>query len=215
MVRTFLQSCFLVALMAFSTLATATPVGDPCPKTSTSLEWSAGCFEATQAGRRVMQQYMKKLVFDRKGFAAVIITSPAELVAVNRRGHVVAPSTDNLSGFIFEPSDEVIAQFGYVVPTVKKEGKFKCGFYRNGPEFKVMVPPVYDQCDDFFDGKALVCIGCKNYCPGGDCHRTDFIGGEGLIITAANMVLGRFPLPVLPRCPHGTAKQTKELTCRQ
>ena len=215
MVRMILHACFLLFSISFSAFAIAKPSGDLCPTTSTSLEWSAGCFETAHAGRRVMQQHMKKLVFDRNGFAAVVITSPAELVAINRRGQVLKLRTDHVPGFIFEPSDEVIARFGYLAPAVNKERKFKCGYYWNGADVKVLIPPVYDQCDDFFDGKALVCIGCKNYCPSGDCHQKNFIGGEGLVITAAHQVLSRFPLPLLPRCSYVTSKQAGKLKCRQ
>ena len=213
-VRAGLFSCFFLLLLALTASAEAMSVDDPCPKTSTSIEWSDVCFKTTKAGRQVQQQYRKNLVFDRKGFAAVVITAPAQLVAVNRRGKVVRTSRNNLSGFSFEPSDHPIARFGYVVASSGDRADFKCGFFQRGKNFKVMVPPVYDQCDEFVDGKALVCIGCTSHCESGDCHETDFIHGEGLVITSKNEVLRRFPLPLLPRCARGAAEQTGQATCR-
>jgi hypothetical protein len=208
-----------ILMLSSGALAKATPPEDPCPAMSKSREWSGTCFDTTKAGRRIKEQYRKKLVFDRKGFAAIVITTPPELVAVNRSGMVVKLDEAHLSGsdFSFEAGDADgdVVRFGYRVTSGDRANRFKCGYYRTG-RFQVLVAPVYDECDVFGEGSALVCIGCTNHCEGGDCHQTDFIGGEGLVINEENEVLRRFPLPTLPLCSASKKSQKKsgDQNCR-
>ncbi len=193
----------MLVLMASSAAAYATPHDDPCPVTSKGREWSAACFVDVDEGRQVKQEYRKKLVFDRKGRAAIVIASPPELVAVDRSGMLVPLTMDHLPGprFDFEPGngDGDIVRLFRLVGHEKKGRQFKCGYYRSGT-FEVLVPPVYDQCDAFKHDTALVCIGCTSACNGGDCHQSDFVGGEALVINENNEVQRRFPLPKLPLC---------------
>jgi hypothetical protein len=213
MMRLFL----IIALMLFGQLAKATPPEDPCPVTNKSRTWSAACFDTTKTGRQIKQRYRKKVVFDHQGFAAIIVVSPPELLAVDRRGLVVVLKKAHLANFDFEPSDNDIARFGYFAKNGSKEKEFKCGFYRRG-HFESVVAPVYDHCDSFDKGTALVCLGCTDHCESGDCHETDFVDGEGLVINESNDVLRRFPLPSVPLCGAGiagdNATQNSDQHCR-
>lgn len=203
----------LIAFVSFGALLNAKAANDPCPLTSKSREWGVTCFEETKVGRQIKAQFRKNVVLDRKGYAAIVIKDPAELVIVNRRSKVVRLTKAHLGDFTFEPSDNAVARFGYLGPNAEKTGESKCGYYRRGGRFKVLVPPVYDQCDQFDDGKTVVCIGCANYCESGDCHVTEFIRGEGMVINTKNQVLKRFPLPSLPRCGDDSPKATAEGKC--
>lgn len=188
-----------------------------CPATSQSREWSATCFNITESGRRIKQQYRNKVVYDRKGYAAIVIAAPPELIVVNRRGIVVDLEIAHLRtpAFDFEAGDAPgdIARFGRFVGHRGHAKKFKCGYYRTG-HFQVLVPPVYDQCDGFNDGTGLVCIGCISHCESGDCHESDFVGGEGLLINEKNEILKRFLLPTKPLCSAKESKNGSNKNCR-
>lgn len=213
--HTLFMRLLIVVLMSAGSLAPAMPSGDPCPLTSHSREWSATCFEETKTGRRIKPEHLKKVVLDPKGYAAIVITSPAELVAVNRHGKLVKPIEARLTDFNFEPGEGSVARFGYLGHNAEKTGEFKCGYYRRVGAFQVLVPPVYDQCDQFNRGKAVVCIGCTNYCESGDCHETEFVGGEGIVINVKNQVLNRFALPSQPRCGDDNPKATASGKCHR
>jgi hypothetical protein len=210
---TLLVRLLMIALLSSSAFATAALPAPSCPATNTSREWSAACFDTAATGRQVKKEHRSKVVFNRKGIAVIIITAPPELVAVNRRGAVINLSQAHLAGFDFEPSDASITRFGYFAGNGSKKNAFKCGYYRQ-PRFEVIAAPVYDQCDTFSKGTALVCIGCVDHCPHGDCHETDFVGGEGLVINEKNEILRRFALPTMPLCEDSKDKGNGEKPCR-
>lgn len=207
-----------IVLTFFGAVAQASAVEDLCPKTSKSREWAATCFEHTDSGRKIKKQFRKNLVLNRTGHAAIVITTPPELVSVNRQGKVVELKMAHLRGadFDFEPGDEKgdIVRFGYLRDRVNKSRAFKCGFYRTG-KFAVLVPPVYDVCDALSEGSALVCFNCTSHCDSGDCHESDITGGEGLVINEKNEILKKIQLPSLPLCGHGSPKKTGAAECRQ
>lgn len=215
--RSLTVNLLFIVLVFFGSVAQASAVEDPCPKTSKSREWAATCFEHTDSGRQIKNQFRKNLVLDRKGFAAIVITTPPELVSVNRQGKVVELKMAHLRGanFDFEPGDEEgdIVRFGYERDRLDKTPAFKCGYYRTG-KFAVLVPPVYDVCDAFSEGSALVCFDCTSHCDSGDCHESDITGGEGLVINEKNEILKKIQLPSLPLCAHGSPKQTGAAKCR-
>ena len=213
--QALLMRALMIVVMAAGALANAKAAHDPCPLTSKNREWSATCFDETKVGRQIKTQFRKSVVLDKEGYAAIVIKSPAELVIVNRQSNVVRLTKAHLAAFTFEPSDNTVARFSYLGPNAEKTGESKCGYYRRGGRFKVLVPPVYDQCDQFDEGKAVVCIGCTNYCESGDCHETEFIGGEGIVINATNKVLKRFALPSLPRCGDDNPKATASGKCHR
>jgi len=195
--------------------AQASQIADPCPDTRTSREWLATCFTPTATGRQVNKPLLKRIKFNRKGYAAIVITAPPELVSVNRRGQVVVLKEEHLDGFSFEPGDGEgeIARFGYLSKSVDGKILSKCGFYRTG-QFKVIIPPVYDECESFNKGSALVCVGCTSHCPSGDCHESDITGDEGLVINEKNEIIKRIQLPSLPLCSHGIRKDAHDAKCR-
>lgn len=214
--RLLLVVCILMAL-AFREAAAHTIEKDPCPSMTKSRLWSASCFERTTSGRRIKKEHMKNVKLDRKGFAAVVIESPAEFVNVNRYGKVVKLRDDHLHDFHFEPGEGAVSRFGYSQGGKRKStAKFRCGYYYSGT-YQVLVPPLYDNCGQFYDGSALVCFGCTSHCESGDCHEDNFAGGEGLVINAKNEVIRRFALPSLPRCEghaEGSADEKGEKKCR-
>jgi hypothetical protein len=202
----------MIAVLCGGAAAQAAPQHDPCAVTSKSRLWSAACFDATAAGRHVKQENRKHIRFGRNSVATIVIAVPPELVAVNRHGKVVKLKKAHLADFSFEPAQgEVkrweIARFGYDVKNASGGRDFKCGYYRTG-RFDVVIPPVYDECDYFDKGKAMVCIGCSDHCPSGDCHKTDYVGGEALIINEQHAILKRFVLPTVPLCEYGRAAPT-------
>lgn len=191
---------FLFALTMFlAVFARAMASDAPCPPTKERREWSAACFEEAHGIRKIKQQHLQSVEFDNKGYAAIVITVPPELVAVNRQGKVVRVNEARLSGFSFEPGDGYsgIARFGYVVPDAKIRHQFKCGYYQLRP-FRILAPPRYDYCDGFNEGTALVCFGCINHCEDGDCHVPHLINGEALVINEKNEVIRKIELPSLP-----------------
>ena len=206
-----------IALAFFGAFAQASPLNDPCPKTSESREWAAACFERILNGRQVKKHFRNRLIFNRKGYAPIVITAPPELVSVTRQGKVVELKMAQLRGsdFDFEPGDGEgdIVRFGYPKARADKTPGFKCGFYRTG-KFEILVPPIYDVCDSFNNGSALVCFDCTSHCESGDCHESDITGGEGLVINERNEVLKRIQLPSLPLCAHGSSEETTTTKCR-
>jgi hypothetical protein len=209
----FLLHLLIIGLASCGGSTYAMSPDDPCPLTSKDRVWSAACFDATETGRKIKKSHRKKVVFDRKGFAAIVIAAPPELIAVSRRGMVVAVNRARLGGFDFEPSDDEIARFGYLAGATAETSKFICGFYRRKP-FAVLVPPVYDECDSFKKGAALVCMGCADHCPGGDCHENNWAGGQGLVINEKNEVLRKVALPSIPLCSGDKDKASEEKPCR-
>lgn len=191
----------LALFLLFGAPARAAAAGEPCPVTSISREWSATCFDTGPGGRKVKTQFLSRVRFGRQSHAALIILSPSELVFVNRRGTLVRLQRKYLDqlDFDFEPAEGAIGRFGYLVGKGTPALRFKCGFYRRS-NYEVLVAPIYDECDSFNDGTALVCLGCKDYCDSGDCHDSNFAGGEGLVINEKHEILERFPLPSLPLC---------------
>lgn len=214
MIRIGLIAVLWACLACATTFAQATPAQELCPYASTTREWDTSCFDLTNAQRKVKKQHRNKLAFNRQGFATIIISSPPELVAINRRGFLVELREAHLSKFSFEPGEKgEVARFAYATNYARKATQFRCGFYRVG-HFQVLVPPVYDQCDSFSRGTALVCLGCTSHCPSGDCHETDFVGGEGLVINEKNEILRRFALPTMPLCEDSKDKGNGEKPCR-
>jgi hypothetical protein len=201
-----LLAALIVVVMSTAGTANAAASGDPCPLTSKSRQWSSACFDTAMTGRQIKHPYRRKIVFDRSGFAVIVIASPLEMVVVNRRATIVPLKRAHLTNFDFEPGDNgEIVRFDYKWKYAKKTGQFKCGYYRAG-HFQILVPPVYDECDAFAKGSARVCIGCADHCPGGDCHENNWAGGEGLVINEQNEVLRKFALPLIPLCSADKAK---------
>ncbi len=206
-----------IALIFSGSVAQASPNMDPCPRTTESREWAAACFEHTDSGRQVKQAFRKKLAFNRKEYAVIVIPAPPAIVSVNRQGKVVKLRMAHLRAakFDFEPGDGEgdIVRFGYLTKRARKAPAFKCGFYRSG-KFEVLVPPIYDVCDPFNNGSALVCIDCASHCDSGDCHESDITGDKGLVINQNNEVLRTIQLPSLPLCAHSSPKETASPLCR-
>lgn len=178
---------FSAIVIPFASAAIATE----CPKS----EWTAGCFYDSADGRRLKPEYLKRVKFQRNGFA-VLYLDPNESVAINRNGKVVIPGI--VSGqFHYTEAEDGIAAFYANGRQHDESFSTKCGYFQIS-NFSVVIPPVYDICGRFYRKKAYVCVNCELDCT--DCHSYEYYGGEGFVINRKNEVLRRVTLPKIPRC---------------
>ncbi|QYF92254.1 hypothetical protein KY495_16005 [Massilia sp. PAMC28688] len=184
-----------------------------CPLTNVNRVWSGKCFDTTRAVRTVKKEFRKNLVIGRERSTSVVISNPPELVTILRNGTVLRHRYGQVLEFDFEPTDGETGRFGYLAKDANNETISKCGYYERAP-FRVLVPPIYDQCKSFKDGHALVCIGCTSQCDSGDCHDSDFVGGQGYIINDKNEVLEEVELPALPLCSSKGSPIRAGINCR-
>lgn len=162
-----------------------------CPK----KEWNEACFDNTAGTRRLKPAFIKRVKFQRNGFA-VLYLEGHELVAINRKGVVVVPGI--VSGdFSYEEAENGVAAF-YTRPYQKgNNAQRKCGYFQLS-NFKIVIPPVYDICARFQREKAYVCVNCHLDCA--DCHNYAYYGDKAYVITPKNEVLRTITLPKIPLC---------------
>lgn len=124
--RSLIRYLIIFGAVFFGAVAHAKSEDEPCPLTSKNLEWSAACFETTLAGRQVKAPYLKNIIRNRKGHAAIVITEPPELVSLDRRGKIVPLKKDYLGDFDFEPRDAEgdIVRFGYLTKKMRTSHPF-------------------------------------------------------------------------------------------
>lgn len=172
-----------------SVAAAATEID--CPKT----EWIPGCFYESADGRRLKPEHLKRVKFQRNGFA-VLTLGDGESVAINRKGVVVVPGI--VSGqFHYTEAEGGIAAFYANSRKNDDNRSSKCGYFQLS-DFSVVIPPMYSICGRFYRKKAYVCVNCELDCA--DCHSYEYYGGEGFVINKKNDVLRRVTLPKIPRC---------------
>lgn len=200
-----------VLLLLFQVAAPAGASG--CPPTNVSRLWSAECFDTKNGVRTVKKEYRKNVLLQGRRSTSVVVTEPLELVSIGSTGSVRPSKYGDDSEFHFEPTDGQTGRFGYL--TKNSDGKMisKCGYYRRD-QFRVLVPPIYDQCDSFNDDRALVCVDCFSHCPSGDCHVSNFVGGKGYIINARNEIIESVDMPDLPFCSGKSRNISTEANCR-
>lgn len=158
-------------------------------------KWTETCFENAADGRRLKPQYLKRVKFQRNGFA-VLYLDAVESVAINRKGRVVIPGI--VSGeFDYTESEDGIALFYAKKPEKGDNNTARCGYFQLS-NFKVVIPPVYNICERFYRQKAHVCVNCGLDCT--DCQSYRYYGGEAFVINKKNEVLKRIVLPKIPRC---------------
>ncbi len=177
----------LLALILLCTACAASATESPCPSTRSNEQWSAACFDATGAVRRVKPQYLRNIVPNKSGMAVIVIAEPFEVVAVDRRGVVVVPGIASAGDFDYPHAEGGIGRF---------YAGGKCGYFRSG-SFQVVVPPEYAACRAFREGEALACRDCMRYCTDEDCHDSKFVGGQGFVFDARGRRLRQFALPRL------------------
>lgn len=181
-------------LIASLLLSTGAIAADPCPAGSPGTEWASTCFETDHTGRRVKSPYLKRLRFDRHGYATVMISEPRELVAVNRRGKVVVPGIVHTGDDDFPHAYGGIARFTIASHVPGATVRSRCGYF-DSRSFRIVVPAEYDHCQAFADDEAIACKECESYCTGPECQDRLLIGGTGFILGLDGKVRGRRKLP--------------------
>lgn len=165
-----------------------------CPSTKANSDWSSRCFEGKDPVRRVKAQYLNNIKTDKHGVATILIESPRELVAVNRRGVVVVPGIYHIGDFDYPDAEKGLGRFSTTVRNQRGEPVSKCGYFR-APQFKIVVPAIYDNCRAVHDGEALVCTDCERYCTEYECQNSVFIGGKNVVFDDGGQVI-REPAPL-------------------
>jgi hypothetical protein len=183
---------FALLYAATGNIANASPKNPTCLKT----QWTEACFDHTAVGRRIKPQYLKRIRFQRNGFAVLHLKS-GETIAVDKKGRVVVPGIVT-GNYDFRDAEGGIAMFS--IPAKNSTSKFdryNCGYFQLS-NFEIIIPPVYNRCDDFQNQKAYVCTNCRHDCV--DCNSVRYYGGEGFVINTKNEILQRITLPKLPLC---------------
>jgi hypothetical protein len=159
-----------------------------CPPTSQDAEWSASCFEGTGAARQVKRAHRANIVTDKSGHATIMIDRPRELVAVDRRGHVVVPNIRHTGDYDYPDGRGGLARF--------QNASAKCGYF-NVRTFQIVIPAIYDHCLSFGEETAAVCNDCKVHCTEPECQNSVLVGGQGFLIDSRNRIVQRFKQPAL------------------
>ena len=190
--------------------ANATAKQVECPKG----RWTEDCFYNKTSVRTIKPRYLKRVKFQRNGFA-VLLLEPRETVAVNRKGAVVVPGIVN-GNYHFRQVEGGISMFA--IPAKQSTGElnsYNCGYFQRS-NFKIVIPPIYNGCAEFQLQKAAVCKNCRYDCV--DCNEVSYYGdGEVFIINTKNQILRRMALPRLPRCTtvEGVGGYPENQPCRK
>ena len=208
------MKAFLIGMLltltfaATGNMANASTKKLDCPK----VGWTEACFHHEATGRRVIPKYLNRIKFQQNGFAVLHLES-GETLAVNRMGTVVVPGIVT-GNYDFRDAEDGIAMFSIPAKnSTSKFNKYNCGYFQLS-NFKIIIPPVYNRCDDFHLQKAYVCKNCRHDCV--ECNRVEYYGGEGYVIDKHNNILKRVRLPKLPSCStvEGVGGYPKNQPCR-
>lgn len=196
---------FAAAVSLAATLFAAAPAraADACPSAGGGSgggdrEWSAQCFEDHDGERRVKPQYLKRLDFNRYGMATIAISSPRELLAVDRRGVVVVPNIRHAGDFDYPSAEQGVGRFAVQRRNADGKPVLKCGYFK-AEQFSIVVPPLYDQCQPVQAGEGDACTDCVRYCTDADCHDSVFVGGKGVVLSADGKILRTYQPPSLDK----------------
>ncbi len=181
----FFLLCAGLALVSHSSAARSAGL---CPSTKSNQDWSIRCFEHTEAGRRVRPAHVKNIVVDKSGYATIMIDTPRELVAVDRRGVVAISNIYHTGDFDYPTARNNIGRFGVALKNEQGQSTFKCGYFHT-VKWKIVIPAIYDNCHAFNEGEAVVCTDCTRYCTELECQNSVFIGGRGFAIDRRNKIL--------------------------
>lgn len=145
-----------------------------CPYTDIDSHWSSQCFNVKGKNREVKRKYRKNIITGSQGVVTVLISDQLELVAINRSGRVMIPSI-NFSGD-FDYPDSKTELYRFSTRGIKDENrKSKCGYFDK--YFNIKIKAIYDHCQPFRDGYALVCNNCEKYCTETECQNSILVGG--------------------------------------
>lgn len=188
------RRCILLVLflMGFVTASASATVKAKC----SPQQWEEACFLTSANGRQLIPRYLKRVRFQKNGFAALTVTledGGHEILAINRKGTVV------LSG-IYNGDPDYREAEGGLAPFYVRDSKSQssqCGYFQVS-NFAIVIPPVYNICGHFHKQRAYVCVNCNLDC--GDCHSYEYYGDQAFIINRKNEILKQFALPKIPRC---------------
>jgi hypothetical protein len=194
---------FLVAAVSLAAswfAAMPARAADACPSAARGAEreWSAQCLDDHGGERRVKPQYLKRLDFNRYGMATIVISSPRELLAVDRRGVVVVPNIRQTGDFDYPSAEQGVGRFAVERPGADGKPVLKCGYFK-AERFSIVVPPLYDQCQPVHEGEGDACTDCVRYCTDADCHDSVFVGGKGVVLSADGKILRTYQPPSLDK----------------
>ena len=202
MMLRLLIAAFLMACMANGAAA------ELCPRTDMSIEWSDQCFQKHGPVRKVKAQFVNKL---QSGSAAtkLLVVETRELLAVDAHGRVILSNIAYTGDFDL-PNPDGVGRFA-PVPSLEEETKRQCGYFRE-KNFTIIVPPQFDHCEAFVDGRAHACIDCVAYCDDEECHRKTLVGGRGVELDTEGKIRRRFKLPDMKAvCGHADGARTEKL----
>ncbi|SDE35927.1 hypothetical protein SAMN05428966_10888 [Massilia sp. PDC64] len=162
-----------------------------CPRTDSNIEWSEQCFQQRGTLRQVKPEFVNRL---RSGGGAtkLLIVETRELLAVDPHGREILSNIAYTGDFDL-PNPDGVGRFSQAAPG-KDEGKRQCGYFRE-KNFTILVPPRFDYCEPFMDGRAQACVDCVAYCDDEACHRTTLVGGRGVELDTEGKIRRQFKLP--------------------
>jgi hypothetical protein len=153
-------------------------IGAPCVFNFERGEVPNCVFKSANGDIAVARRYLKELVFDSYGMAAVR-SSTERWMYVNRKGKVLisgVPVMDNWADTFHDGLVRFVENKRY-------------GFAnRKG---QIVIPPTYDGAMNFEKGSAEVCTGCQSKCVETDCEHHVFSGGDWILINTKGSVLKR------------------------
>jgi hypothetical protein len=193
-----IANAVVALLLAF--FSSATWASDLCPPTDTEKEWSVKCFEGEDNSRRVKGEYINKINANAYGMTKISILDsrglPREVVAVDRYGQVVISNILHTGDFDYPSAYRGLGRFTALKKDVSGKYVEKCGYFQS-PQFRILVPAEFDQCDPFTKDGAYACKDCVSYCSNVDCHVRAFIGGRGFLIGTNGYIKREFIVKTL------------------
>jgi hypothetical protein len=182
--------------------ATAAFAQKQCP--DADQQWATRCFAGAGAERHIKPGFVRNIRVKKNGYSTISLSDKLEVVAVDRRGRVAVPGIYFSGDFDYPDAENGLGRFE--ASTKNKFGATvsTCGYF-NGKNFKIVIPAIYDHCQPFHDGKALVCKDCERYCTEDECQDSVFIGGNNFILNGNNEVMRQYGPVTLARACGGEA----------
>lgn len=181
-------------MMMLAMLSNAASASTICSSNTLDGAWASQCFDVVHGGRRVKQEFVGNLKFNRNGIATVLIDKKNELVAVNRRGEIVVPNIRHTGDFDYPDAPSRIGR--YEVEQLDHDGKVKakCGYF-SMDSYEIILPAQFDHCQSFKTKETSACNDCAAYCNSEDCQNITYVGGAGFVIRRDGKIARKLQLP--------------------
>jgi hypothetical protein len=194
MMATLMMAFLLVVLAPVASAA------DLCPPTHTGKPWSVQCFEGENDHRRIKSAFIHRVRINAYGMAKISIDDspdmPREVIAVDRYGNVVIPNIRHTGDFDYPSAYRGLGRFSVVNMDGSGKRVEQCGYFQS-PQFHILVPAQFDQCEAFAKEDAFACKDCVAYCSDADCHVREFIGGRGFVLGTDGTIKREFAVKTL------------------